>query len=164
MAERILAKDFSRALRRRLNLDTEIVKRAALETVARGEADAVTTTKADGLVDQGQYLASWKHAPIREGAELRNDSPHASTIEWGRRPGRPGPPYEPILRWVERKLVGNGTLEPNRAAGIAWVIRNKIHREGSPPHNILRTTFEKMKPWFLQAAERELRRNTARGR
>jgi hypothetical protein len=170
MAVRVTAKDFPRVLRARLAKDTEVVRRAAIEVTARGVAEAVAETDRQGLVDQSQYRQSWKFYPLDAGAELRNDAPYAGVIEYGRRPNRPGPPFQPIYEWVKRKLGGTGAIPTDAlvtnsrgdvidpAVGIAWAIRNAIHKKGSKPRFVLRSVFGKMRPWFGEAVKRALKR------
>lgn len=153
----IKASDFGAWLRRRLAADTEIVRAAALEACAWGEADAVKRTREVEAVDQGQFVLAWSHRALPNGAELRNDAPYAAVIERGRRPGRPGPPLEPILLWVNRKLVKNGAVDPEAAHGVALAIRNAIHIRGTKPRWILRDTMRRMKPRFKREALRRLR-------
>jgi hypothetical protein len=158
MAVRVTAKDFPRVLRARLAKDTEVVRRAAIEVTARGVAEAVAETDRQGLVDQSQYRQSWKFYPLLNGSELRNDAPYAGVIEYGRRKGRPGPPFKPIYEWVIRKLVGTGEVAPDEAIQVAWAIRAHIHANGSKPRFVLRAVVKKMGPWFREAAIRQLRR------
>ena len=155
---RITGRQLEPELRRRLAADTELLRRVAYEVVLRGEAWAVEATVAEGVFDTGQFSGSWKGLPLPDGAELRNDAPYAGVLEWGRRPGRPGPPYQPIYEWVVRKLVGNGIVAPEDAEDVAWAIRNKLHVEGSEPRHLLRDTVAQMEAWFPDEARRALRR------
>jgi hypothetical protein len=157
------AKDFPRMLRQRLEADTKLLEAAALETANRGVHEAVRLTDSLDLVDQAQYKNSWKAAPIAKGATLANDAPHAATIEYGRRPNRPGPPLAPIREWVRRKLVGNGEVAEEDAEHVAFLIRLSIHRKGSPPHFVLRSVVKQLGPWFREAAVQALRRRARQG-
>ena len=105
-------------LRRQLERDRDLVARVALETAQRGLAKAIAETDRQGLVDRGTFKLSWKAERVPGGAELRNDAPYAAVIEYGRRPGRPGPPLAPILAWVHRKLVANGQVQEVRGDGV----------------------------------------------
>ena len=158
----VKAKDLSRILRKRLRQDIRLLERAALDTAKRGETNAVLLTDQHDAVDRDTFKNSWDTDRISGGAELRNDAPYAGIIEYGRRPGRPGPPLQPILDWVNRKLVPNGVVEPDEAEEAAKRIRDHIHIHGTKPRGILRETFEEMKIWFRQAARRELSRTTKR--
>lgn len=100
------AAGFEAMILQQLRGDTETLKVAALETAQRGLYRAVRATNAAGSVDRGQFKRSWRAVRTEEGAELRNDAPYAGVIEYGRRPGRPGPPLAPIYEWVQRKLRG----------------------------------------------------------
>jgi len=103
----IRADEFEGFLLRQLQEDTETARLVALETAQRGLYRAVKGTNSAGAVDRGQFKRSWVAAPTPDGAELRNNAPYAGVIEYGRRPGRPGPPLAPIYEWVQRKLRGN---------------------------------------------------------
>lgn len=108
-------------LKAQLVQDTEIVRKAATESVVWGERNAVALTNKRGAVDQGLFKLSWTTAiAVRDkGAELRNDAPYADIIERGRRPGRPGPPLQPIIGWVNRKLRGGITGQYRFARRLA---------------------------------------------
>jgi len=171
MAEQyIRANDLGDRLRRRLREDTELVRAVALEVALKAEGAAVRATNNSGLVDQGQFKASWVHRSIPKGAEVGNTAPHASTLEHGRRPGRPGPPFAPIREWVARKLVPEGKVtgpdgSPPTEADIdqaAWAIRNAIHIRGSKPHLLLKGLEPRIARWFRREARRRLRRKSQR--
>jgi len=151
-------------LRKRLTEDTELLRRVAYETCLRGEAHAVRLTNERGLVDNGTpgFKGSWKTDPLHNGAELRNDIPYAGVIEHGRRPGRPGPPIEPIRQWVMRKLVANGEVEAKDAESVARAVRWSIHHKGTKPRFVLRDTVAQMRVWFPAEAVRVLRRKATR--
>jgi hypothetical protein len=154
----VTAAQFPAAIRERLRQDTALVERIALEVAQRGIADAVKGTDEAKAVDQSFYKLSWSARPIARGAILENTAPYAAILEYGRRPGRPGPPLSPILGWVERKLVRGGTLPASAAYPVAVAIREHIHRRGTKPRRILAKTVARVGPWFLEASVRELRR------
>ena len=154
----VTAAQFPAAIRERLRQDTELVERIAYEVAQRGIAEAVKQTDAASAVDQSLYKLSWTAARIPRGAEMGNSAPYAPTIEYGRRPGRPGPPLAPILGWVERKLVRGGAVPPGAAYPVAVAIREHIHRRGTKPRRVLGKTVAMVGPWFREAAVRELRR------
>lgn len=112
MTIRIGLEQLGTELRKRLKLDLQAAEVAARNVAARGVGMAQHVSVADGVVDRGHYVGAWRSRNIRGGAELRNDSPHAAVIEYGRRPGAPGPPIGPILAWVRRKIAG-GQLTVN---------------------------------------------------
>lgn len=103
----VTAAQFPAALAMRLRQDTALVERVALETAQRSLADAVKETNAADAVDQGFYKQSWSARPVPKGAALDNNAPYAAVLEYGRRPNRPGPPLEPIVGWVRRKMRGD---------------------------------------------------------
>jgi hypothetical protein len=159
---RTTAKDFPRLLRRRLEEDTRLVERAALDAAARGVHEAVRRTDELGLVDRGQYRMSWKFRRITRGAEIANDVFYAGVLEWGSRPHRV--PFAAILGWVQRKLVGNGQVSANAAHAVAIGIQQAIMVRGTKPYGVLRTVSKKLGPWFRDAAVRELRKKARAGR
>lgn len=138
---RVSPQAFGPALRRRLNEHRRQIEGLALNAAHRGQAYAVNLVDEEGLVDIGEYKRAFSVRRIPRGAELRNTAPYAGVIEYGRRPNRPGPPFEPIFQWVRRKL---GIEDP----GVAWAIRNAIHRRGTRPRFILRRTHRRMLEWF----------------
>ena len=153
------AAGFSAWLLRQVAEDTEITKAVALETAQRSLQRAVKGTNDAGAVDRGQFKRSWVAARTLDGAELRNDAPYAGVIEYGRRPGKPGPPLTPILEWVERKLE----LPPGAAWVVAKTIRDRIHEKGTKPRFILRKVVAKMGDDYQQSAVRTLRRRHGNG-
>jgi len=147
-------------LRQRLAGDTALLRRVAYETCLRGEAWAVRRTDELGLVDNGTpgFKGSWKSEPITNGAELRNDVLYAGVLEYGRRANRPGPPLEPILEWVQRKLVANGEVAAKDAESVARAVRWSIHHKGTKPRFVLRDTVAQMRVWFPVEAVRQIKR------
>ncbi len=97
---------FSRAIMERLRKDTALVQAAALDACLGGVRDAVALTTKARAVDQGLFRSSWSASPVPRGAMLENTAPYAAVLEYGRRPNRPGPPLQPIIEWVGRKLRG----------------------------------------------------------
>ena len=91
----------------RLRQDTALVERVALEVAQRSLADAVRETNAADAVDLGGYKLAWRATRIPRGAAVDNTAPYAPVLEYGRRPGRPGPPLQPIIAWANRKLRGD---------------------------------------------------------
>jgi len=155
------AAGFSAAIMERLRADTLIVENAALEACTAGVRDLSRLTNDLGLVDQGAYKNAWGARRVPRGAAVENTAPHAPAIEYGRRPNRPGPPYDPILAWVLRKLVKNGRCTEAEAPGVALAIQRKIHYRGTKPHHVLGGYIPKLRARFGVAVMRELRRKRA---
>ena len=148
-------KGFGAALRRAFATEIKAkVTAAVVDTAARLEAEAVRLTDEAGAVDLTTYKASWEHRRTLNGAILRNTAPYAAVIEYGRRPGAPGPPLEPILKWVKRKLVPNGVVDPKEAVNAAYHIRNSIHVKGTRPRGIMRKTISKTGLFLAQSLRR----------
>lgn len=154
MAQRIRVQDFGAAMHRKMAQRKRLVEAAAVETCAQAEVELVARTDAAGLVDQGEYRQGWHSRRIDGGAEIGNDAPHADAIEYGRRPGRPGPPIEPIRRWVERKIQP----PPQQLEQIAWLVQRSIHHRGSEPNLILTSYQPRLKQLFKQNIRRRLKR------
>ena len=85
-------------------------------------------------VATGEYLDAWRVQRVADNAvALRNLSPHAGFVEYGRRPGR-FPPLWAIRLWVEQKLHKGGV----EGARIAFLIARKIAQRGVRGRGILR--------------------------
>lgn len=100
------ADELGALLEEHLRADTATVRLITLEVATRGIGRAVRATNAAKAVDRGAFKAAWRSVQAPYGAELVNDTPYAGVIEFGRRPNRPGPPLQPIIEWVHRKLRG----------------------------------------------------------
>jgi len=153
----VTPKAFGAALRARIQADRRLMLQAALEAALWGEAQAVMKTDEMGVENEGHFKRSWKHVPTHDGAELVNDAPYAAVIEYGRRPGARPPPFGPILRWVELKLVQEGAVEPEEAEDVAWAIRQSIATKGIPPKRILGSLEKPIGRKFLIEALKRLR-------
>lgn len=160
MAKRIKAEHFGAAIKAKTDQIVEIVKGASYNAALFGERHAVQLTNERGLVNYGTYKLAWRRGASRKpyGAQIKNNTPYAPVLEYGRRPGAPGPPLAPILDWVESKLVRNGDVEPGDAWWVAERIRAHIHRHGSPPRGVLFDTTKAMKKHFREEAMKRLRR------
>lgn len=115
----VTAAQFPAAIAQRLKQDTAMMERVALETAQRSLADAVKETNAADAVDLGFYKLSWGAHAVPRGAVLENTAPYAAVLEYGRRPNRPGPPLQPIIAWVNRKMRGGITGQYRAAKAIA---------------------------------------------
>lgn len=147
------ARNLPQVLRQHFVDRVESLRRASVEVAHRGQAEAVAIANREGLVHLGAYKRGFRVVPRPSGAELRNDAPHAMTIEWGRRPRRPGPPIEPIREWVRLKLGKSG----RELEAAAWAIRHHIHEKGSPPKFIMKRVYQQMRGWYRDEVERRLR-------
>ena len=154
MSQRVTADSWGRAVHDHIRGMSHAIEVAAVETCAQATGELVARTDAAGLVDEGEYRNGWSFQRITGGAEVGNDAPHADAIEHGRRPYRPGPPIEPIRRWVERKLQPPA----DQLEQIAWRVRNAIHRRGSPPRLIFASYQPRLKQLFEANLRRRLRR------
>lgn len=146
MAIEIRAQDFARVIGERLRMDTQLLKDAALDTVLWGERQAVRHTNALGLVDLGAYKLGWAHRAIALGAELGNSVPYAPVIEYGRRPNRPGPPLQPIIEWVHRKLRGEirGQYRASKAIALGLAAAGaKTRKQAADRRREVRSAFGK---------------------
>jgi len=121
----------------------------ATERVLRREAlPAVRAeTLRQGVVATGQFLDAWRVERDGPGeVSLRNLSPHAGVVEYGRRPGRM-PPIGALVRWVEIRL-GKGGPEAIRAA---WGIAHRIAQRGTRGRGILRRVRQRLLRRIRQA-------------
>ena len=139
--------------------DAAVYEEKVLGEVAhRIEAELVAMTdKLDKVVD-GQFKAAWATERAEGGWDNPNDAPYSGVIELGRRANRPGPPYAPILEWVE-KLIAAGRMsleEGDTPERVAFAIREHIHVFGTKPTFILRGLLvdPKIGRWLRSAARR----------
>lgn len=151
--------------------------------LAQVEADARQMLKDEGRDYEGdtaQSITSRVTSTIgargQAGAyvtgEVGAGAPHAYIVHEGRQPGSM-PPYEPIRRWVEKKLgIGPGereardvafttkagqnvafTARVNRQQQVARAIQRKIEREGTEGTPFLLEPFEARKEELLPRLE-----------
>ena len=150
------------AMRREIMMNMQATINALRETAHQAQRVVVM----QGPTDQGLFKHGWSVQNRVDGAELRNDCPHAAIIEEGSRPH--WPPRGPLREWVIRKIkdigVGNiaqGKTPPlstqsgksrgvRRINGqidesdskvidrITYLVCRKISRVGTKPHFILR--------------------------
>jgi len=146
--------EFGSELTKLMRKRTRQARAAAVGSAQFGAALAVVKTGGENLVDLGGYKNAWKGVRVHNGAEVINDAPYAGVIEFGRRPGRPGPPLAPILAWVESKLVRGGEVAEEDARSVAFAIRAKIHRDGTPPRLVLTGTKRAVTRHFRSAMRR----------
>jgi hypothetical protein len=112
-----------------------------------------------GAVNTGNYLRAWKARATENGAVVENESPAASIIEYGRRPGKM-PPRDAIARWAQRRLG----LKEDDAKGIAFVIGRAIKARGLKARNVLSGATEELAKIILQETEREIKKELERTR
>ena len=147
----VTPENFGAAIREHLEeFRRQIIMKAALNAVAQGLREALRLTKAEGAIDMGHYSNAFEFRPLPDGAELTNDAPHSGVIEHGRRAGAPGPPLQPILDWVLRKLVPEGTVLDYEAEEVAFLIRRAIHENETPPRAIMLRALPKIEAAFLR--------------
>lgn len=116
-------------LKNDLKVQTRGVKRALRRAADRG----VDVLRSATPVDQGEMIRAWRVIPRADGSLLiKNDAPHAGIIERGARPHPVSEEGRLAIRdWAER----HGFDDPEAAS---WGIVNKIKKEGSRAHWILR--------------------------
>lgn len=146
-------------IRQQLLADQETLRSKIVPAVAHAVlAKALQGTNKVGAVHLGAFKLGWRVDEAPNGADVVNDVLYAGVIELGRRPGRPGPPLEPILEWVRRKLLKNNPgaltsgmkkkvrLTPERrealTKGLAIAIQRSIHKKGTKPRFILRDAIK----------------------
>ena len=82
----------------------------------------------EGLgVYKGTYKESWKVTPKENSVLIESSAPHASAIEYGRRPGAAigGAMIEALTAWVRAKIKSGSD-----ARSIAWAIAFAIRARG----------------------------------
>lgn len=150
----LTADEFNALIKKRMQRDAKKAVAAARDACLRAETRAVQVTDEKDVLDTGFYKWSWTSDGTIDGAFFENTAPYAGTIEHGRRPGLPGPPYQPILEWTQRKLVGNGLVEPEEAEEVARRIRDHIHHHGTEPKHVFGEVVPDLGDWFMEAFRR----------
>lgn len=124
-----------RALRRATAETIDSVAALATGAIHHAHEAAVEYATDQDLVHLGDYVNGFRvvlNPSDYGGGALTNDSEHANTIEYGRRPGAAAPPYERIERWVRDKLN-----PPERSVyPITQEIRRRIVERGLPPKRV----------------------------
>ncbi len=173
---------FARELTRKTARRRKMFKDVAFEVALRGVAEGAAVATRIPIFDRGTYARRFKARRLPEGAELRNDAPHAGVIEFGRRPGRRPPPVAVILRWVRRvgldvsglaskrrgvrkkskgKRARKGRVQGVRRAQaqVAFLIARAIGRRGLPAHAVFRRHINpQIRRWWRQGLREALRR------
>lgn len=112
-----------RRVLRRLGQVLAETSRVADIIVVRGRQMAI----AEDLVAFRVYSESFEKRMVPNGVNVDNSAPHADIIEFGRRPGAPGPPVAAIQAWMDVKGI----------EGSARAIARAIHRRGLRPKRLM---------------------------
>jgi hypothetical protein len=84
----------------------------------------------DGKVDTGAMIQTANINKEYLYKQVVYPAEYADVVNYGRQAGQPAPPFEPIYKWVQRKLgIGN----EKEARNTAWAIRWSIHERGIQP-------------------------------
>lgn len=78
--------------------------------------------------DTGELRNSVDTRFVPGGAIVSVDAPHASIIEYGRRPGKKMPPLDPIVAWVLRKRIGEAYIR-TRMRSIAKQVKAVVGKQ-----------------------------------
>lgn len=138
-----------------IQIDSAVLRDQVAAEVANRTLAEVALKSTTVASDTGEYARGWEAQPTDDGWDgwdVFNTVPYSGVIELGRRPMRPGPPLAPILEYVRRKDLG-GSDEANER--IARALREKIHRNGTPPKHILGDTVEAQWDRWLSEAVAE---------
>ena len=127
------------------------VKRGVVDAARRGAAALVKKTPRY----LGQMANSWNASETREGAQVRNDAPHAGIVEAGARPHSVSPDgMAALTEWATRQLGA----DPKAAKAIAWSIAQRLRTNGQVGLFIARDYAKHDAPGHLRAEiERHLR-------
>jgi hypothetical protein len=108
-------------------------------------------TRRAGAVFTQEFMKGWSVRRDLRGVVIYNACPHASYVEYGRRPGKM-PPVEAIQVWVAVKLKIGG--KENRR--VAFAIAHKIAANGIKGRNILRRVRWRVRLIVKRAILREV--------
>lgn len=138
--------DIGARLRQHFEEHIQLFRNAAYNAAMRGVSHAVQLARDEDLVFEGLYRQSFHARRTADGAVMINDAPYAHVIEYGRRPMQPGPPFDPIRKWVAVKLQ----VPEEELDRVAWLVQRKIHVKGTRPRFIMKRTHEMMRRWYGQ--------------
>ncbi len=153
-----LGQHLTRWVERQIAEDEEILRSTVAAEVANRTLAYVAELSTTVARDTGEYARGWEADAMsdRTGWRVLNTVPYAGVIELGRRPNRPGPPFEPIFRWVQRRYP---TLSEAEQRSLAWAVREDIHIHGTPAKRILGNAVDKhWDRWLAEAVELHIER------
>ncbi len=137
--------EFAKEVGRRTKKRQRQARDAAYGVALRGVFEGAEVAERLRIVDRRTYIQRFKARRTKTGAVLLNDAPHASVIEFGRRPGARRPPLSAIIGWVRRKLGIRG----KRGKAAAFLIARAIGRRGLPAHAVFRRhLIPKLNAWY----------------
>lgn len=156
-------------------LDTKFKKAAerAMLATANRIVNHIQTVIIPGFaqppVDKGMYRAAWRAKKSPNGAEVYNNSPQASHIEYGVRAenvkiGRAM--IDALTKWVLRKgiVTGKGKSAQADARGMAFAIANSMkkrgifNRDGKRGLQVLKTALERTGDFVNEEFATEIKR------
>ena len=104
------------------------------------------------IYDTGEFLNKLTHSVTEENNDIIvriwSDTQHTKYILGGKVPS--WTPLKPLIAWVERKKL-NWTDKSGKkltAIQMAYLIRNKIKREGIKERNVFREVWEEEYSWI----------------
>lgn len=104
-----------------------------------------------GAFNTGNYRRRWRVSMLEHGASIGNDSPYASIIDGGRRPGG-GVRIDAIEQWARRRLG----LSAKEAKKAAFPIARAIKRRGLKPRRVMSGGIDEMTDVVVLEANRAL--------
>ena len=109
-----------------------------------------------GAVNLGVFYRGWRAARTEGGAVIFNDTPYASVIERGRRPGARPPPSAVLIPWLRRKAH----MTEAEAKRLAFVVARAIGRRGQEGRFILEASepniIERVHAGILSELDKEI--------
>lgn len=123
---------------------------ATLDRIS-GEAQSVAVLNAPkdtGALWTSIHMVREYNPPAFTGG-IQTNMPVAIVMEEGRRPGMKMPPFEPIFRWVGRKLMLSGPEQIN----VTQAVRLKIKKKGIEGRHFFRSAEAHIKTKFARHIE-----------
>lgn len=151
MARQLRFSEFARFIR---GLDQRLegaVIRGLRSAAARGVSEVVDSIEKVKAVDSGGLRQSVRYERVDDGGDIIVDAPHAAFVERGTRPH--WPPEDPIRLWVARKL---GITDDEENQRVAFLVRAKIAREGTPPRKFMKRKLRRLKKIAMEEVLAEL--------
>jgi hypothetical protein len=127
---------------------------AIAETLEGKIAQRVSNYSPGAIYHTGEFLNKLTHSVVDDGSDfivqIWSDAPHSRYVLGGKVPS--WTPIKPLISWVEKKNLSWVDKSGKRLTAIqmAYMIRNKIKRDGITERNVFREVLEDELSWIEQ--------------
>jgi hypothetical protein len=114
----------------------------------------ISNYKPHAIYDKGDFLNNLKHLVTADGdiitIEVGSSAPHATYVTSGSQYSFKKPVLPPLLAWVKRKRLSwvDKSGKALTALQMAFMIRNKIYRDGIKERNVFDEVLREELDWI----------------